>query len=267
MMVKRPTRAFSVPSRPRRKKRRAVAPMPPPNRNPAPSAPAATAGRFARSFAETLVASPISSRSSSTACASWSRSCSMSRRTCSAVLPLAAIALQRLLRELRLADRLLGNRRSPLLHAPAADQREHERDEEQEAGDDQQRRPRREERCESGCDRGEREPQREQAENGAAHEEPGADSERGDLALQLERRKLELELNERFRMLGDVLDNRSEAATVCVGRPADLGLSVWGGHVPSSRSTSKAQRRRTARRRRSRTGSGRRRRSRACARR
>src|SRR5712691_12240705 len=128
--------------------------MPPATRKPTPSAPIATAGRLARSLAPMLVASPISSRRVSAAPASCSRSDSMSRRTSSSVrLLLPAIALQRLRRELRLANRLFGDRRRPLpdLHDPERPQRQ--RKDEEDPGRDQQRDPGGNRRRERGRDR------------------------------------------------------------------------------------------------------------------
>src|SRR5687767_1964359 len=84
-------------------------------KKPAPSAAPATIGSLPRSLALTFVASPISSRRLSTACASCSRSASISRRSCSGVGALAAIALQCRRGQLRFANRLLGNRRRAAL--------------------------------------------------------------------------------------------------------------------------------------------------------
>src|SRR2546428_8800943 len=130
---------------------RAVAPTPPASKKPAPSAPTATTGRFERSLAPMFVASPISSRSVSAAPASCSRSDSMSRRTSSSVrLLLPAIGFQRLRRQLRLADGLLGERRRPLLDLHDPDRAEKQCKQEQDAGCDQEREPRRHGGC-GGC--------------------------------------------------------------------------------------------------------------------
>src|SRR5205814_550627 len=143
-------RSFSSPSRPRRISSRAVAPMPPAATKPSPSAPAATSGSFPRSFPATSVASPSPSRSSSTAVASRSRSVRMSSRTTSVVRPLAgaAIALDRLRGQLRLFDRLLRDRRCPLLDHPERkdpeqtdEAEERARDDERCARDDERIRP------------------------------------------------------------------------------------------------------------------------------
>src|SRR3989449_9516165 len=116
-----------------------VAPPPPASRKPAPRAPTATTGRFERSLAPMFVASPISSRSVSAAPARCSRSDSMSRRTCSSVrLLLPAIALQRLRRQLRLADRLLRDRRRPLRDLPNPEHAQRECKHEEDSSRDQQ---------------------------------------------------------------------------------------------------------------------------------
>src|SRR6185503_12416948 len=96
-------------------------------------APAATTGSFARILAPTSVASATSALRWSTEAASWSRSVSISRRTCSGVrlLVLVAIGFQRLGGQLRLADRLLGNRRRPLLDPIDSDEAEDRGDHEQ----------------------------------------------------------------------------------------------------------------------------------------
>src|SRR6266567_3511429 len=85
-------------SRPRRKIKRAVAPIPPARTKPAPRAPAATSGSLLLSLPATSVASPTPSRSDPTAWASRSRSASISRRTSSSVR--VGIAPQRLGRAL-----------------------------------------------------------------------------------------------------------------------------------------------------------------------
>src|SRR4051795_183077 len=136
-----PTLAFSLPSRPRRKKSRMVAPTPPAMKKPAPSAPAATTGRCALSFPLTSVASPRPTRRSSTASASWSRSAAISRRTSSVVrvrLSVAAIGLQSLCREPRLRQRLLGDGWTALPDQLAADEGEQQAEEHQAAEDDQE---------------------------------------------------------------------------------------------------------------------------------
>src|SRR5256714_14260840 len=162
-MRKRPSLAFVSPSRPRRNISRAVAPTPPARKKPTPSAPTATAGRLARNLAPMLVASPISSRSVSAAPASCSRSDSMSRRTSSSVrLLLPAIGLQRVRRQLRLADGLLPERRRPLLDLHHADRCDEQCKQEQDAGGDQEREPRRHGGCVGG---------RERPERGAQHAE------------------------------------------------------------------------------------------------
>src|SRR6185436_6078759 len=119
--------------------KRIVAPTPPARKKPAPSAPAATTGSLDRSLAATFVASPMPSRSCSTAVASWRRSASISRRTVSGVRPLAlavaAIGFQRLLSQLGLADGLLGHRRRGAPDLDTRDQAEDRGDPEQSDGD------------------------------------------------------------------------------------------------------------------------------------
>src|SRR6185503_6440859 len=97
-------------------------------------APAATTGSFARILAPTSVASATSARRWSTEAASWSRSVSISRRTCSGVrrlFVLVAIGLQCVRRQLCFPDRLFGNRRRALLDPVQGDQPEDARDHEQ----------------------------------------------------------------------------------------------------------------------------------------
>src|ERR671936_817388 len=197
--------AYVRPSRPRRIKRRAVAPIPPARTKPAPSAPTATTGSFARSFPVRSAASPTSSRSSSTAAASCSRSASMSRRTSSVVRPLRpGIALQRGLGELGLADRLLGHGRCSLLDAREREHPEQAGDEEERGTDDEEREPGRDRRRETGRGRREQERDREEGKDGSAETEADPESERGDLPAHLELRELELEAGERARVLGDL---------------------------------------------------------------
>src|SRR5919199_2343607 len=194
-MTNRPSFARVFPSRPRLASIRIVAPIPPAATNPSPTAPAATAGSFPRSLPVTSVTSPRPARSPSTALASCSRSCSMSCRTCSGVRPsgACAIALQRLRRQLRLADRLLGDGRAAALDRAEAEDREPDRAEQERARDDQQREPRRQERRERGGDRREPETEREQQEDDGAERHPDPEPERDHLALDFERRELELE--------------------------------------------------------------------------
>src|SRR5919108_1931378 len=131
-----PTRARSCPSRPRRKRKRIVAPRPPARKKPAPSAPAATTGSRSRILPATSVASPSPARRSSTASASCSRSAAMSRRTSSAVRELRAIAPQGLRRQLCLPQGLLRHRRRAPLDLAQADKQEDERHQEQASEDD-----------------------------------------------------------------------------------------------------------------------------------
>src|SRR6266536_4053508 len=239
-----PSLAFVVPSRPRRASNRNVAPIPPPRKKPAPSAPAATRGSFERSFAPMFVTSASPPRRSSTADASCSRSVSMSRRTCFAVRPLrAGIALQRFRSPPRLRDRLLG-KRGGLADQPERNPRKYRGEPEQDAGRDQQRQPGRHRRRQRRGDRREGEAQSEEGEQEPTDAEGDADPEPGDLLLQLEDGKLELEPRQATRVLGDLLG----------GRPDAVRLSLAGGHVPSSRSLSRARCRRQARRRRPGTG-------------
>src|SRR5262245_40822417 len=115
--------------------------MPPARMKPAPIAPAVTTGSFARIFLPTFVASLISERSVSTASASWLRSVSISRRTCSAVRLLPAIGLERARGQLRLLDRLLRHRGRALLDLRAGDQRADRGQHEEPDHDDQEREP------------------------------------------------------------------------------------------------------------------------------
>src|SRR6266496_4651934 len=126
-------------------------PTPPARKKPAPSAPAATAGRFERSFPLMSVASASPPRRSSTASASWSRSASMSWRTWAGVRPLrAAISLQRLRRPPRFLDRLLGKRRGRFADQQHSHAREHRCEHEQDPCRDQQGQPGRHCRGEPG---------------------------------------------------------------------------------------------------------------------
>src|SRR5215211_1625566 len=81
--------------------------MPPPRTKPAANAPAASSG----SFDLTAALGSAAARISSTAATSCSRSAAICARTCSSVSAAGAptaIRLHRLLRHLRLRDRLLG---------------------------------------------------------------------------------------------------------------------------------------------------------------
>src|SRR5438552_5161209 len=248
-MRKRPSLAFVSPSRPRRNTSRAVAPTPPARKKPTPSAPTATAGRLARSLAPMLVASPISSRSVSAAPASCSRSDSMSRRTSSSVrLLLPAIGFQRLRRQLRLADGLLGERRRPLLDLHDPDRAEKQCKQEQDAGCDQEREPRRHGGCECCRDRREPEADHEEEDDRGGEGEGDPEAERDDLPFELQRSELELQAHDRACALRDLLDGGAET----VSRAA---VSLLGGHGLSSRSTSPGRCRRRARRRRRSRGS------------
>src|SRR5919204_252431 len=136
MNAKGPTLAFSLPSRPRRKNSRIVAPSPPASTKPAPSAPAATIGRRARSLPVTSVASPRPARRSSAAAASWSRSLAIARRTsCGERVLARAIALQCLRGQTRLGNCLLRHRRHASLHSGQPDERENRRNEHEPAAD------------------------------------------------------------------------------------------------------------------------------------
>src|SRR5688500_7664487 len=137
-----PKRAFSRPSRPRRNRSRAAAPTPPAITNPAPNAPAATAGSRPRSLAPTSVASPSPVRRCSTASASCSRSDAISRRTSATErLLVVAIALQRLRGQTSFCYGLLGNRRRAFLDRAQPDEAEDERDQDERSENDQERRP------------------------------------------------------------------------------------------------------------------------------
>src|SRR6266550_1674256 len=237
---------------PRRKISRVVAPTPPASRKPTPKAPTATAGRLARSLAPMLVASPISSRRVSAAPASWSRSDSISRRTSSNVrLLLPAIALQSFRCQPRFADRLLGNRRRPLLDLEHSEHAQREREQKEDPGRDQEGEPRGHGRRERGCDRRECEADDEEEHDCGRDGEGDPQPEREDLPLELHGGELQLQTHDRARTLCDLLDGGAET----MSRAA---VSPLGGHGLSSRSTSPARCRRRARRRRRSRGSARR---------
>ena len=112
-----------------------------------------------------------------------------------------------------------------------AERAEHTRHQEHAARDDEQREPGREhERQRRGACR-EQEAEREQREHGRADEQRSAKSERGDLLLELEEGKLELELGKRHRVIGEVPRHGSHAAAV---------VSAGGGHDLSNRSPSRS---------------------------
>ena len=75
-----------------------------------------------------------------------------------------------------------------------------------------------------------RKPSAKTADDGRSDAEPDADPERRQLLLELERRQLELEPDERARVLGDPLGESAEALGV--------GVSRVSGHYLSSRSPS-----------------------------
>src|SRR5947208_8906559 len=173
MNAKGPKRAFSRPSRPRRKRSRIVAPTPPARMNPVPSAPAATTGSRARSLPATSVASPSPARRSSTASASCSRSLAIARRTsCVVRLLVAAIALERLRRQPRFGDGLLWDGRHALLDHPEPDEGEEARQKRQASEHDHEREPSREHGRERRGDRCEAEPQSEEEEDSRPADEP-----------------------------------------------------------------------------------------------
>src|SRR5215218_234475 len=226
MKAKGPNLAFSSPSRPRRKNRRIVAPMPPATTKPAPSAPAATTGRWARSLPPISVASPRPVRRSSTASASWSRSVAISRRTSAVVrLFVAAIGPQRLRSQSGLFESLFGHRRRPLLDHAQSSQDKQEADKDERTKDDEQGCPRRHDERQRCRRRRQAEPEREEQEDARARDESDAHAESSDLSFELKRGKLQLETRERAGMLGNLLGRRPDAAV----------LSLAGGHVPSSR--------------------------------
>src|SRR5437016_707529 len=199
---------------------------PAPNK-PAPSAPAATSGRFERSLRLMSVTSAMPPRRFSTAPASCSRSASMSPRTCSGVRPLGvAIALQRLRGQSCFLDRLLRQRRGRLADHRPGQEREQRSEPEQNASSDQEGQPGRHRRREPSRDRREDEREREHDEQKRARTQPDPDPELGDLLLELEDRELELEPRKAARVLGDLLSGRPDAG---------VGLSLAGGHVPSNR--------------------------------
>src|SRR5262249_59192039 len=113
----------------------------------------------------------ISLRRESAAAASCSGSSSIWRRTASTST--GAIP-ERLLRELCLEQRELGNGRRGAFHAGDAEGAERAGDQEDERSDDQQRQPGRQERREAGRERRERESEREQAEDRGCHEQSHA---------------------------------------------------------------------------------------------
>src|SRR3954468_1161420 len=181
--AKRPTRARSRPSRPRRAAKRIVAPTPPASTNPAPSALAATSGSFPRRRAVTSVASPIPARRSSTAPASCSRSEAMSRRTSSAERPSGPAIANRLRGQLGFVDRLLRHRRRALLDRAQSEQQEN-RGYEDECGEyDQERQPHVEHDRERGDRGGEAESEREEPEHGSADGKADAEAQSRDLAF------------------------------------------------------------------------------------
>src|ERR671931_435237 len=166
MNAKGPTLAFSLPSRPRRKNSRIVAPSPPASTKPAPSAPAATIGRRARSLPVTSVASPRPARRSSAAAASWSRSLAIARRTsCGERVLARAIALQCLRGQTRLGNCLLRHRRHASLHSGQPDERENRLNEHEPAADDEQREPGRDDERKRRSRGSEREPERQEEED------------------------------------------------------------------------------------------------------
>src|SRR2546421_12348099 len=90
-----------------------------------------------------------------------------------------------------------------------------------------QLRPGRHRRCERGRQRGEREAEHEQEEERSPEGEPDPQAEGNELALELQRRELQLQPDERARVLADLLHGLAETRL----------LSFWGVHVLSSRST------------------------------
>src|SRR5439155_25719813 len=208
-----PTLAFVVPPRPRRASNLIVAPTPPAAKKPAPSAPAATSGRFERSLRLMSVTSAMPPRRFSTAPASCSRSASMSPRTCSGVRPLGvAIALQRLRGQSCFLDRLLRQRRRRLADHHLGEEREQRGECEQDAGGDQKGQPRRHGGREAGRDRRKDEREPEDDEQKRARTKPKPDPERGDLLPELEDRELEFEPREAARVLGDLLRGGPDAS-------------------------------------------------------
>src|SRR5438270_4399905 len=177
------------------------------------------------------------------------RARSRARRGSARVFSSRASALQRLLGQLRLADRLLGHRRRPLLDPPETEQSEDAGDHEQQDGGEEQREPRREERVECRRDRQEDEAEADEPEDRGADGHADPDAEHHHLLLQLERGELDLEPRDRRRMLGDGLRRAADAAVL---------LRNGGGHALSSRSSSQRYSRRRRRRRSRATGSCRR---------
>src|SRR5215213_4067788 len=199
MREKRPSFTRSRPSRPRRATKRIVAPTPPARTKPAPSALAAMSGSFARR----LAASPMPARSSSTAPASCSRSVAMSRRTSSVERSLASAIADRFRRQLGFSNCLLRHRRRTLLDGAQTREKENHREKDEHSADDQEGCPGREDEGERSRTGREPEAEREESEDACRDRHADAHAERGDLAFDLEKRKLELESGKRASVLGD----------------------------------------------------------------
>src|SRR5438876_4322626 len=178
--------------------------MPPARTKPAASAPAATTGSFALSFSVTS----MFPRRESTACASCSRSDSISLRISLGLRWSVGMGLDHLRRPLRLLDRLLGNRGRALLERRERASGEAEREQERPSGHDQDCGPGGDDERERGGDAREREAEREEQEEDRAGAETDRESERLRLAAELGGRELDLEAGERARGLGDLLDCR-----------------------------------------------------------
>src|SRR5262245_46906177 len=141
-----------------------------------------------------------SSRRSETAFVSLRRSSAISRRSSGSV----GIA-QRLRRQLGLLECLLGDRLRALLQHLDADETEDCADQNQLAANDQEGGPDREHGRQTGGLCREQEAQRQEAENYGAAGEANAHGERLCLLLQLGCCELQLELDERARMVSYAL--------------------------------------------------------------
>src|ERR671918_1102842 len=177
----------------------------------------------------------VSARSRSSARASSSRSRPISRRTTSAVLDSATVvSSQRLTGRPRLRERLLGKRRRRPAEEPTSDERPDEGREHEAHRDDQEREPQREERLERRRDGGEPEAEREHAEDGRGGEERDPASERGDLAVELDARKLCFEPDERSRTARDLVEGDADAVSGACGHatPRSPARSGRNGRPP-----------------------------------
>ena len=123
---------------------------------------------------------------------------------------------------------MLWNRRRALLDRAQPDEQKNDGEQGQDPEDDQERSPHGQDERERCGSSGKSEAQGEEPEDcrGDRHADP--DTERSNLALDLEQRELELETRQRARVLGDLLGRRPYAV-----------LSLLGGHGLSSRAPSR----------------------------